>query len=87
MPFAILIAIAWLYVVLMAAMAEITSPKGTWLGGVVTFVFYGVVPLSVVLYLITTPARRKRRQEAASIDPSPDASERSTERSSESSAD
>lgn len=61
-----LVAIAWVYVVLMMAVAEATSPVGTVLGAVFTFLLYGVGPLSVVLYLLNTPARRqaRRRREA-----------------------
>ncbi|HEV7914032.1 MAG TPA: hypothetical protein VGP22_09710 [Albitalea sp.] len=57
-----LVAIAWIYVVLMMAAAEATSPHGTVLGAVFTFVLYGLVPLSIVLYLMATPARRRRRR-------------------------
>ena len=37
-----LVVIAWLYVVLMAALVEATSNVGTVLGAVVTFVLYGL---------------------------------------------
>lgn len=57
-----LVAIAWMYVVLMMAVAEATSPIGTVLGAVFTFLLYGVLPLSIVLYIMGTPARRKHRQ-------------------------
>lgn len=57
----ILVAIAWLYVVLMMAVAEALSTQGTLLGAVVTFVFYGLLPLSVVLYIMGTPRRRRAR--------------------------
>lgn len=62
-----LVAIAWSYVVLMMAVAEATSPHGTVLGAIGTFVLYGVIPLAVVLYLMATPARRRmqRAREAA----------------------
>lgn len=63
----LIVAIAWIYVVGMASIAEALSPQGSVLGAVFTFVLYGVVPLSVVLYLIATPARKKalRQAEAA----------------------
>ena len=54
-----LIAIAWIYVVLMMAAAEATSSQGTVLGGVFTFLLYGVMPLSIVLYIFATPARKR----------------------------
>ena len=61
-----LTAIAWMYVVLMMAIAEATSSSGTLLGAFFTFMLYGVLPLSIVLYLVATPARRaaRRRLEA-----------------------
>ena len=54
-----LIVIAWLYVALMMAVAEATSPVGSIVGAFFTFVLYGVGPVSLVVYLIGTPARRK----------------------------
>ena len=57
-----LVAIAWLYVALMMAVAEATSTQGTVLGAIVTFVLYGALPLALVLYLMTAPARRKARR-------------------------
>lgn len=63
----LLVAIAWMYVVLMMALAEAFSTQGSVLGALMTFVLYGVVPLSVVMYLMGTPMRRqaRRRAEAA----------------------
>jgi len=59
-----LVAIAWMYVVLMMALAEAISPQGSVLGAVITFVLYGVLPLSIVLYIMGTPGRRRARREA-----------------------
>lgn len=59
-----LVAIAWMYVVLMMAVAEATSSNGSVLGAVVTFVLYGALPLSIVLYLLRTPGRRQARRAA-----------------------
>ena len=56
-----LVAIAWGYVVLMMAVAEATAPNGTVLGAVFTFLLYGVLPLSIVLYILGTPSRRRLR--------------------------
>ena len=53
-----LVVIAWLYVALMMAVAEATSPIGTVLGAVITFVLYGVAPVSLLMYLLGTPARK-----------------------------
>ena len=62
-----LIAIGWVYVVLMMAIVEATT--GTLLGAIVTFVLYGVMPLALVMYLLATPSRRaaKRAAELASL--------------------
>ncbi|CAN7385126.1 hypothetical protein LJR028_002264 [Rhizobacter sp. LjRoot28] len=59
-----LVAIAWMYVVLMMTVAEATSPNGTVLGAFFTFLLYGALPLSLVLYVMATPARRRARREA-----------------------
>ena len=62
-----IIPIAWLYVALMMAVAEATNDNGTVLGGLVTFLLYGLGPVLLVLYLMGSPARRKaiRAGEAA----------------------
>ena len=60
----ILVAIGWMYVVLMMAAAEASSPNGTLLGALVTLVLYGVLPLSIVLYVMGSPARRGARHAA-----------------------
>lgn len=59
-----LIAIAWMYVVAMMALAEALSPQGTVLGAVFTMLLYGVGPLALLLYILGTPVR-KRAQRAA----------------------
>jgi hypothetical protein len=59
-----LVAIAWIYVVLMMALAEAMSPQGTVLGAVITFLMYGLMPLAIVLYILGTPARRRARKAA-----------------------
>ena len=63
-----IVAIAWIYVVLMMALSEALSKQGSVLGAVITFFLYGVLPLSIVLYVMGTPARRaaRRAAEAAS---------------------
>ena len=68
----VLIAIAWIYVVLMVAVVEATSPRGTVLGALFTVLLYGVLPLGIVGYLVLSPARKRARRaaEAASaVDP------------------
>ncbi|MEO8655598.1 MAG: hypothetical protein ABI409_15840 [Ramlibacter sp.] len=54
-----LIVIGWLYVVLMMAVAEATNTTGTVVGAVFTFVLYGALPVSLVVYLIGAPARKR----------------------------
>ena len=60
-----LVAIGWIYVVLMIAVVEALSSNGTVLGAVFTFLLWGVLPLAIVLYLLRTPARRRERQARA----------------------
>lgn len=59
-----LIAIGWLYVVLMMAAAEALSSQGTVLGALFTFVLYGLLPLALVVYIGGTPARKRARRAA-----------------------
>lgn len=83
-----LVAIAWLYVALMMSLAEAFHPQGGWLGALFTFLLYGLLPISVVLYVMGTPLRRRQRaqeearsQEAgAQAAPSPAASPASASR-------
>jgi hypothetical protein len=58
-----IVAIAWLYVALMMA---VTEPSVA--GGVMTFVFYGLAPLALFLWLVGTPERRRRRARAAAAE-------------------
>jgi len=60
----VLVALAWMYVVVMMAVAEATSNQGTWLGAVFTLLLYGALPLGIVLYVMNTPARNARRRAA-----------------------
>ncbi len=53
-----LIPIAWLYVVILVAAAEDTI-----VAAILTFVFWGLAPLALFLWLFGTPARRRRRLE------------------------
>ena len=62
-----LVVIAWLYVTVMMAIAEATSPVGSLLGAFVTFVLYGLLPLSILVYILGTPGRKRkihRREQA-----------------------
>lgn len=56
-----IVAIAWVFVVGLLALVEATSAQGSLLGALVTLVFYGVVPLTVVLYVLGMPMRRRAR--------------------------
>lgn len=62
-----LVLIAWIYVAFMMAIAEATSPVGSLLGAAITFVLYGLLPMSVVGYIMGSPARRRaiKAKEAA----------------------
>lgn len=60
----LIVALAWMYVVLMMAVVEAMSPGGTVFGALITLVLYGIVPLGIVLYLMSAPARRRMRQQA-----------------------
>lgn len=60
-----IVALGWMFVVVLMSAAEATSPQGSLLGAIVTFVFYGLVPVGIVVYVMNTPHRRRarRRQE------------------------
>jgi mannose/fructose/N-acetylgalactosamine-specific phosphotransferase system component IID len=55
-------AIAWAYVVMMMAVAEATAPNGSVLGALITALLYGVLPISILVYLMRTPARKAKRR-------------------------
>ena len=59
-----LVAIAWLYVAMMMAIAEATSPIGSLLGAFFTFAFYGLAPVALLMYLLGTPSRLRARKVA-----------------------
>jgi hypothetical protein len=61
-----IVGIAWIFVVVLMALAEGTSPQGSWLGAFFTLLFYGLLPLALVLYLLGTPMRRRARRHAES---------------------
>jgi hypothetical protein len=67
-----LVAMGWLYVVLMLAVAEAQSPQGTLLGAAFTVLGWGVLPLSIVLYILGTSARWLARGAARSVRSQPD---------------
>jgi biotin transporter BioY len=51
-----IVAIGWLYVVLMMSITE-TTP----VAGVMTFILYGLVPVSLLLYISGGRQRKRRR--------------------------
>ncbi|MDO9004538.1 MAG: hypothetical protein Q7V20_13905 [Aquabacterium sp.] len=57
-----IVAIAWMFVVMLMTVAEAVSPVGSVLGAIVTFFLYGVGPLALVMYLLGTPMRRQARR-------------------------
>lgn len=57
-----IVAIAWIYVVFMMAITEHSVTAG-----IVTFLLYGVFPLSIILYVLDAPKRRLKRKEAEKI--------------------
>lgn len=59
-----IVAIAWLYVALMMAITETGL-----VAGALTFLFYGLAPLALFMWLFGTPARRRRtRRRDAALD-------------------
>jgi len=59
-----IVALAWSFVVLLWALVEALAPGGGPLAALFTLLLYGVLPLSVVLYVMATPGRRRARRRA-----------------------
>jgi len=55
-PTVYIVAIAWLYVVLLMALTEPSI-----IAGIASFVLYGLLPLALLLWLVGTPQRRRNR--------------------------
>lgn len=53
-----IVAIAWIYVVLMMSITERSA-----VAGIMTFLLYGVFPLALILYLMGAPKRKRERAE------------------------
>lgn len=58
-----LVAIGWIYVALMMAVAEAFGQQGTVLGAIFTFILYGLLPVSVLMYIMGSPMRRRARRQ------------------------
>ena len=56
-----IVAITWIYVALMMSVAEATNTNGTVLGGIVTFILYGILPTAIIIYIMGTPLRSRSR--------------------------
>jgi mannose/fructose/N-acetylgalactosamine-specific phosphotransferase system component IID len=56
-----LVVIGWLYVAVLMAVAEATSSTGSVLGAIITFFLYGLLPVSIMVYLMGSPLRKKAR--------------------------
>lgn len=57
-----IVPIAWLYVAMMMAVVEATSTTGTVLGAIITFLLYGLAPVGLLVYLMTSPSRKAARR-------------------------
>lgn len=57
-----IVAIAWIYVVLLMSFTEASI-----VAGVATFFFYGIAPLTILLYLMGTPQRRRNRRQREAL--------------------
>lgn len=64
-----IIPIAWLYVAVMMSVAEAASSNGTVLGAIITLVLYGLLPVSLIVYFMGAPGRKRaiRAREAAEL--------------------
>jgi hypothetical protein len=57
-----IVAIGWLYVTLLVAVNEPTV-----VSGIISFLFYGLMPCSLLIWLGGTKARRQRRAHRESL--------------------
>jgi membrane protein implicated in regulation of membrane protease activity len=60
-----IIALGWLFVVVLMAAAE--AMVSSWIAGVLTLLFYGLLPLALFLYLLGTPQRRRNQAQSSQI--------------------
>lgn len=64
-----IVAIAWLYVTLLMSATE---PSVT--AGVLTFLFYGLIPCALFLWIVGTPQRKRNKLKRQSAEEELDAS-------------
>ena len=57
-----IVAVAWMYVVVMMSIAQAISPDGSVWGAIGILLFYGLLPVSLVMYVLFTPHRRRARR-------------------------
>jgi TRAP-type C4-dicarboxylate transport system permease small subunit len=57
-----IVAMAWIYVVLMMSITESSA-----IAGIMSFLLYGVLPVSIILYLMRTPQRKRKRAAAEKL--------------------
>ncbi len=58
-----IIAIAWLYVAFLMAVSETSL-----VAGIMTFVFYGLLPCALLLWILGAPQRKRNKTNRAEID-------------------
>lgn len=63
-----IVAIAWIYVVLMMSITEQSV-----IAGIMTFLLYGVLPLAIILYVMGSPRRKRDRANAEKFPATPSA--------------
>jgi len=51
-----IVAIGWLYVVVLMALTE-----KNFVAGIMTFLWYGLLPLGLLLWLVGVPSRKRKR--------------------------
>lgn len=59
-----IVAIAWLYVTLLMALTEPNI-----VAGLLTFLFYGLLPCALLLWIVGTPQRRRNRLRVPAQEP------------------
>jgi hypothetical protein len=59
----LIVALAWAFVVVMVALVEVTSPHGSVMGALATLLFWGALPLGIVLYVMGASSRRRRNRQ------------------------